>query len=67
MNRAEWRRARRAQPNYLPPLKEALASRQVPPGVHVVTVKHDPGCSHWKGLPCDCSPGIDLGAVQGVN
>jgi hypothetical protein len=51
------------RPRYLDALLRHLRAVGIEPGkVHHVEVRHDDGCAHWKGRPCDCEPEIETGA-----
>jgi hypothetical protein len=40
-------------------LRQNLESLNLEPGkVHVVEIRHDDDCAHWRGEPCDCEPEI---------
>jgi hypothetical protein len=50
--------------NHIPKIAALKESRNLT-GIHHVNIKHDDGCSSWKGGDCDCDPEVELYEPEG--
>jgi hypothetical protein len=70
MNRRDRRRARTQgrQTGYMHRVLAAMGNGTMPsmPGVHIVTIEHDPRCSIYRGRGCNCVPDMSVSSPEGV-
>lgn len=54
-------------PRYMRKMIAGLKDQQLTPGLHIVRVDHEPGCSIFKTGICNCNPDVNLEAFPGKN